>query len=84
MCLAELQSLEYNDCRLQAKLKAAQALLAAVDNSNDAIEIADENNQIQVSRVFSFQVSVSGFWQPMPFLCSQCRLCISFVLILIC
>ena len=49
ICLAELQSIEHHDCRLQSKLKAAHAFLTAVDNSNDAIEIADENHQIQAS-----------------------------------
>jgi len=49
VCLAELQSIEYYQSRLQSRLRSAQALLTAVDNSNDAIEITDENHQIQVS-----------------------------------
>ena len=47
-CLNELQCIEHGEIRQQVRLRAANALLAAVENSNDAVEITNEDNEIEV------------------------------------
>jgi len=48
VCTNELQCLEHGEVLAQSKLKAAQALLVAVDNSSESVEITDANYEIQV------------------------------------
>ncbi|KAL5004048.1 hypothetical protein ScPMuIL_017504, partial [Solemya velum] len=46
-CLNELLSLEYTEVRSQLKLRACNALFTALDQVSDAVEIANEDNEIQ-------------------------------------
>ena len=55
VCLNELQLLERNEVCLQIKLRAAAALFAATEQSNDAIDITSEDFEVQV-RVSQFCV----------------------------
>lgn len=47
-CLNELQCMEFGEVRAQMKLRAAQALIIAVEHATDAVEITNENHEIQV------------------------------------
>jgi high affinity cAMP-specific and IBMX-insensitive 3',5'-cyclic phosphodiesterase 8 len=47
ICLNELVQLEHNEISTQFKLKAAQALFAAVDSCKDGIIITGPNHDIQ-------------------------------------
>jgi len=47
ICLNELVQLEHNEISAQFKLKAAQALFAALDNCRDGIILTGPNNDIQ-------------------------------------
>ena len=49
VCLNELQALERTDVSCQIKLRAAAALCAATELSNDAIEVTSEEYEIQVN-----------------------------------
>ncbi|XP_048248345.1 high affinity cAMP-specific and IBMX-insensitive 3',5'-cyclic phosphodiesterase 8B-like isoform X1 [Haliotis rufescens] len=46
-CINELLSLEHGEVRSQIKLKACIALFTALDNVSDAVEITNEENEIQ-------------------------------------
>ncbi len=48
MCLNELVTTEHGEVRCQVKLRAAQALVTAVENVSDALEITSEAHQVQV------------------------------------
>lgn len=48
VCMNELLCLEYGEFRVQNKLRATRALFTALDSVSDAVEIADENRDIQV------------------------------------
>ena len=47
-CAAELEFLARGEVALQGRLRAAQALLSAVEHSAEAVDIADELHEIQV------------------------------------
>lgn len=48
VCLNELQCMEFGEVRAQMKLRATQALIIAVEHATDAVEISNENHEIQV------------------------------------
>ena len=47
-CLNELLSLEHGEVRSQLKLRACNALFSALDKVSDAVEISNEDQEIQV------------------------------------
>lgn len=48
-CINELLCLEYGEVRSQLKLRACSAVFSALDNISEAVQICNEDNQIQVS-----------------------------------
>ena len=78
VCQNELLCLQHGEVLAQSKLRAAQALLMAIENSNDAVEITDEAHEIQVCilvAVHKFPVWPS-FFQCCGFLFNYFRLVI--------
>ncbi len=50
-CQNELLSLEVGGVRTMVQLHATAALLTALDNTKDAVEITNENYEVQVSDI---------------------------------
>ena len=48
VCLNELLMVEHNDVRTRVQLAGAAALLAALESCSDAVEICNDENQVQV------------------------------------
>ena len=48
-CMNELHQLAYGEVRTQRKLRACGALVTALDNISDAVEITNETHTIQVT-----------------------------------
>ena len=51
VCQNELLSLEVGEVRTMVQLHATAALLTALDNTKDAVEITNENYEVQVSDI---------------------------------
>ena len=49
VCMNDLLMLEHEDVQSRIRTHAAQALLTAVENASDAIELTSEDHEIQVS-----------------------------------
>lgn len=59
-CLSELRWIEHGEARAQVRLVAAQAAFVAVEHSTDAVEITNENHEIQyVNSVFEKMLGYS-------------------------
>lgn len=48
-CLNELISIEHGEVRAQLKLRACDALFAALENTSDAVEILSKDHIVQVT-----------------------------------
>ena len=66
VCMNELLSIEHSEVRTRTQLQAAHALLAAVENCPDAIEVMNDDRETQVGHnkfllMFSKRMSLSGW-----------------------
>lgn len=49
VCMNELHQLTHGEVRTQRKLRACAALITALDDVSDAVEISSDDHRIQVS-----------------------------------
>lgn len=52
--------MEFGEVRAQMKLRATQALIIAVEHATDAVEISNENHEIQVHLETKSRISGNG------------------------